>query len=689
MRFATLAAAATIVATATAQTTFVIPTLPVSSTSTEGGFNTQYPWGLGAAQLRVQYIYDSTHFTLQGITYPIVISNLRWRANGGATQAGGTYSNATIMMSDAAVDQAAPSATFASNHGPNLATVYSGPVTVATGAGTTPNNWYVSVPITPFQYDPMAGDLCIDMMHDGVGPTGTTPALDCWTTGTMCSRVHNPTNYLSPTGTTQANVAIVTELTFTSANPLVANFSANVTGGASPLAVNFTSSSFTSAPGGITSYAWDLNGDSLIDSTAQNPSFVYTNCGAYTVSLTVTDATNPPSTFTRTNYIVTDAVTANFTSQVIGPLLVQLTDTTSPAATAWAWDFNGDTIIDSTAQSPACTFASFASQNVTLTASRLCGAPSTVTRSVSPLLQLTTNLAHNNSLGPPVTIYYDLDVLNPAGVSIYSFDSITPSVSAPFTVEVFLKNGTYVGSQFTAAAWTRVALAISTSNPVANQLSNATFPLPLHIPQGSYGVAMRYLGIAPRYVATTALTTYANGDLSLTLGALSTTPSGPFTPFGLNSPGVWSGTLHYSTNNVTTLAGYGWFGKGCPGTLGLTSVVNTNEPTLGNTLHTNLGNLPFGIALMVVGLSNTLSGGVLPLPLDLGFLGAPGCNLRVSLDVTQTVAGVPPNGSWSLAVPANPALIGFQAYNQAAVLDPAANPFGFVLSHAYGWVVGN
>ncbi|HZN38584.1 MAG TPA: hypothetical protein VFD82_07255 [Planctomycetota bacterium] len=40
-------------------------------------------------------------------------------------------------------------------------------------------------------------------------------------------------------------------------------------------------------------------------------------------------------------------------------------------------------------------------------------------------------------------------------------------------------------------------------------------------------------------------------------------------------------------------------------------------------------------------------------------------------------------------MPANPALIGFQACNQAAVLDPAANPFGFALSRAYGWVVGN
>ncbi|MFN9706850.1 MAG: hypothetical protein ACK595_18795, partial [Planctomycetota bacterium] len=42
-------------------------------------------------------------------------------------------------------------------------------------------------------------------------------------------------------------------------------------GGASPLTVHFTSTSVRSAPGGITGYAWDFDGDTVVDSTLPNP----------------------------------------------------------------------------------------------------------------------------------------------------------------------------------------------------------------------------------------------------------------------------------------------------------------------------------------------------------------------------------------------------------------------------------
>ena len=87
------------------------------------------------------------------------------------------------------------------------------------------------------------------------------------------------------------------------ADGLIASFSANVTQGASPLAVNFLDQSFTSDPGGITLYEWDLDGDGSIDSNLSNPSFVYQIAGTYTVSLTVHDATHPSSTLVRADYI--------------------------------------------------------------------------------------------------------------------------------------------------------------------------------------------------------------------------------------------------------------------------------------------------------------------------------------------------------------------------------------------------
>lgn len=683
---AILIAGAAITSLATAQTVVI----PQVCAAAEGSSSTAYPWGRGNAQIRVQYIYDSTHFTSQGVTYPILINQLSWRANGATVTAGYTYGNASVQLSAAAVDYLTPSTTFASNHGPTLATVYSGPVTVNTPAGTTPNSWYVTVPIAPFYYDPTLGaDLCVDMIHDGIGPTGTAgPALDCATTTGLTSRVYNLTNAASPTGTTQQNVGITMEVGYAPANGLFSNFTANVTGGASPLAVQFTNGAFTSDPGGITSYAWDFDGDNVVDSTLANPQFVYNSCGTYTVSLTVTDATHPPATFTRTNYITTDLIAANFSSQVVGPLTVQFTDTSNMPASTWAWDFDGDSVIDSTLQNPVWVYPSVAAANVSLSVTRLCSPVSTVTKSVIPAQQLTTNLAVNNSVGTPATLYFNLDVLNPAGVSISSFDTITSTVSTAFTADVYLKIGTYVGSELNPAPWTLLATASGTTAPVANQPANSAFPAPLYIPQGSYGVAIRYIGCTPRYVTQTALTTFGNGDLSMTAGAASLSTAGAFTGTNLNSPRTWAGTLYYGTNNLTGGAGYGWFGPGCPGTLGPITAVNSTQPQIGGTLSTTVNNLQFGIAVMVLGLSNTLSGGVIPLPLDLGILGAPGCPLRVSLDVTDTVAGVGTSANWNFSVPNDPALNGFKLYSQAASLD-TINAFGFAMSSAYGWIIGN
>ena len=65
---------------------------------------------------------------------------------------------------------------------------------------------------------------------------------------------------------------------------LVANFTANVTSGPAPLAVQFTDTS-TNSP---TAWSWNFGDGGT--STAQNPTHLYTTTGNYTVSLTVGNA---------------------------------------------------------------------------------------------------------------------------------------------------------------------------------------------------------------------------------------------------------------------------------------------------------------------------------------------------------------------------------------------------------------
>jgi cytochrome c len=70
--------------------------------------------------------------------------------------------------------------------------------------------------------------------------------------------------------------------------PVVA---ADVTAGLAPLTVHFSSAGTVDADGDPLSYAWDFDADGVVDSTAANPTFTYTENGAFDATLRVTDRT--------------------------------------------------------------------------------------------------------------------------------------------------------------------------------------------------------------------------------------------------------------------------------------------------------------------------------------------------------------------------------------------------------------
>ncbi len=98
--------------------------------------------------------------------------------------------------------------------------------------------------------------------------------------------------------------------------PPAAGFSASPTSGNAPLEVDFTDLS----TGGITSWEWDFDNNSVVDSTAQNPTHTYTASGTYTVSLTVSGP-GGSDTETKTGYIsAAVAITPSLTHVGIGVL---------------------------------------------------------------------------------------------------------------------------------------------------------------------------------------------------------------------------------------------------------------------------------------------------------------------------------------------------------------------------------
>lgn len=459
------------------------------------------------------------------------------------------------------------------------------------------------------------------------------------------------------------------------------NFTSDVTGGASPLTVNFSDSTYTSDPGGVLAWAWDFDGDSIIDSTLQNPTFVYTNCGTYDVTLTTVDAGFGMNTTTKTAYIRTDAIQANFAEQVIGPFTVLFNDISDMPATSWAWDLDGDSIIDSTSQNAAWVYPNANPVNVSLTVTRLCGAASTFTKAIVPVQSISHNVLPNNGLSSGASVYFDLDVTNPAGINITSMD-VAPSIAnTAFTVEMFVKPGSYVGSSGTAAAWVSAGIGSSAGGAsTAAASANVAFPQALYLPPGQYGVKLWYIGVGPRYQTGAAQTTVTNGDLSLTVGASrGSTVADPWAGSDI-ALRHWSGTLYYGTHNLGGLAGFGRTAPGCAGTLGVPRV-SGNRPQLGTTMTVNVTNLAQSFGIMITGFTGTVT--------DLTAFGAPGCVVRTSIDASSLLLGAGNTANWNFNVPNVPAFSGLILYHQVLAVDGAANSLGGVMSDAAASQIGN
>ena len=126
-------------------------------------------------------------------------------------------SHVTVQLSTAVAGSIlAPNAVFANNHGPDVATVFTGQVTTLATTGTSPNGFIVDITLTtPFLYDPNGGDLCVDISNQG-GPAGG-PSVDQITTlGADGARVWDftpgATQQTPASGNNQPGLAIVMEL---------------------------------------------------------------------------------------------------------------------------------------------------------------------------------------------------------------------------------------------------------------------------------------------------------------------------------------------------------------------------------------------------------------------------------------------------------------------------------------------
>ena len=86
---------------------------------------------------------------------------------------------------------------------------------------------------------------------------------------------------------------------------LTADFSASVTSGCAPLAVQFASTSTFNAGDPIVSYTWNFGDGVTITTANANPSHTYSAVGAFSVTLTITSQGGGTHTTTKSSYITT------------------------------------------------------------------------------------------------------------------------------------------------------------------------------------------------------------------------------------------------------------------------------------------------------------------------------------------------------------------------------------------------
>lgn len=261
------------------------------------------------------------------------------------------------------------------------------------------------------------------------------------TTTTACI---TPTCGLTPTADTSANDD--DDLPFASiyADPLY---------GDAPLTVLFENDTFGTA----ISYAWDFNGDGVVDSTAENPPpYTYSEAGTYTVRLSVMGVGNVEGYPEETQIIVyesenlesTPTVTPTATEdpddddddpfasffanpmQGDAPLTVYFEDDTWGNAVSYAWDFNGDGMVDSTAQNPpSYTYHNEGTYEVSLTVVGASGVSDTISSSIivyapeenltPPEARFSVDVARG---GMPLTVTFTDESIGEASHYLWDFD---------------------------------------------------------------------------------------------------------------------------------------------------------------------------------------------------------------------------------------------------------------------------
>jgi hypothetical protein len=546
--------------------------VPTSANGVAGSTVNAFPWGTTAAGwpgLRIMCVYDSSHFTAAPvpINTPILITNVRWRANDQAgSWTGGTFSNASLSLGTAPIDYTAASTVWANNIGPDYTQVYSGTVTVLPGTGNgvgVPGPMVVDIQLTtPFLYDPAAGDLIVDTdFVVGSWTGGSQSGMDVMTTGVLASRVYSSSLYPNANGVDAAAPVIEIGYTFGSGTP---------------------ATNTTLGQGCVRAFA------SFYENFATSAAFDLSNSG-----FTMLPAGN--------GYIVLQALTTYVTPSGAAAVLALTDDSETQVTLSSPFTYPGG----STGALTVCSngYVSVAAGNGTGFT------PSSATM-----------------LNAPQTGWWNWHDYNPAAGGQVKFEQSGGIAYVTFEgVQDFGGSGP------------------ATANTFQFQFDTGTGAVHVLFQTMSAGGNGRLVGYSP------------GGNSS--------------DPGSMDLSAALTGTFNVQAPDVLPL-----------------TLAGATRPVLNSSWNLNVTNVPAAgtIGVDIFGLSD-------PGVVDLGFLGAPGCGARASLDVLNAWIVTGATHGYSLSIPNNPALVNFHVFTQSAVFQPGVNTLlgGVITSNGIDGKIGD
>ncbi|MBL8753800.1 MAG: hypothetical protein JNK15_10920, partial [Planctomycetes bacterium] len=178
----------------------------------------------------------------------------------------------------------------------------------------------------------------------------------------------------------------------------------------------------------------------------------------------------------------------------------------------------------------------------------------------------------NNGLGVNSGVFFDLNVVDPNGITITSLDvNSSSALGTVGTVEIYSTPNTYVGSQTVPANWTLAGsggcISAGQNLPSPVCLGNGGMFLPV----GSHGLFVRHVNLAISYTNSTGLVTASTTEVTYS-GGQSATSATLFTSAPIANR-IFNGSIYYNVGNVPgtpcpPAATKTTYGTGCYGPFG-------------------------------------------------------------------------------------------------------------------------